>query len=115
MTGFCLDCERPVEVDQHGHCTKCGGASVIAQELRPMLKFEEVVTRMNDILSRLESTGKRGLAPLDEAAMYLIVARDSMMRGLTIDLFIENAISSWRAAMTLNSMESPQSTDEVKH
>lgn len=114
MTGFCLDCEHPVELDPHGHCMKCGGSSIVAQKLQSALNFEEVVGRMNDILARLESTGKNGLAPLDEAGLYLLLARNSIMRGIQVDQFVENAISSWRAAMTLNAVEAPP-PDGVKH
>jgi len=70
------------------------------KEHRPNLSVHEVVDKANQILQRLESTGMTGASPLDEAAMFLIVARLHILRGAQIDLFMENAIFMWRAAMS---------------
>ena len=107
MKGHCEDCEKTVELTEHGACSTCGSDSIIAGPPTKVMSLKEVMKKSNELVSKLESTGMNGLKPLDEAALLFIVARMSLIRGLDVSQFIENAIWTWRA------MESTMTRDRT--
>ena len=113
MQGYCVDCERPVELNEHGACSKCGGTSVINQQMNPGLNTMHIKERANDLLSRLEATGMTGFQMLDEAAMLMLSARGAFMRGITVDQYMESVINTWRIVM--ETALTPEEQNGVKH
>jgi hypothetical protein len=113
MKGYCMDCERLVEINAHGACETCGSESVLVQELRAGIRAEQLLERVNGIVEVMKKGGMDGLSILDEAALFAIVAKNHILRGMDVDQFIEDGIISWRVVREQMFLESQTQSNKV--
>ena len=113
MVGFCVDCDRTVEVDQSGKCITCGSASTIPNG---GTSLDAITLSSTDIMNAAEEIGALlrsiPLTVAHRAAFQLISARLAMGTGLRIGIHLENILAMWSLA---KEVESLQDQDKESH
>ena len=117
MKGLCADCQKTVELTQHGACIECGSNSiahpkqysrVLNTHQAGVINPDLIVEEMNKLV---ESIGDE-LTQVQVASHLLFYIRVSRSAGLSLGQTLENFLSLWHIAVNYEEAESdPSSTN----
>lgn len=102
---LCVDCDRTVEIDEHGVCLYCGSKSTLpiqynktSNALAPTLDKDKIIENVNEMVNLLR--GKKATL-YHRAALHLLIARVARMSGQSLGQYLENSVEMWRFAQEL--------------
>jgi len=111
MKGICIDCNKEVEINDHGRCISCGSSSTIPKSnplaaLHPVIVVDTLLQEVNKITDLLAHEPP---SVYSRAAIDFISARMSIGLGLSIGQHLENILSMWTVASEIRNKEEEKS------